>query len=132
MASPRTNWPLRQRPILKRDRMTYTRRDFGKVALAAGAASRLMAAKPDSVFGGVQIGTITYSFRSLPSSADEVLRYCLDCGISAIELMSNVAESYAGAPSQAGRGRGQMTPEQQAANAKAAQEMKQWRLSVPM
>ena len=82
--------------------MTYTRRDFGKVALAAGAASRLMAAKPDSVFGGVQIGTITYSFRSLPSSADEVLKYCLDCGISAIELMSNVAESYAGAPAQAG------------------------------
>src|SRR5436309_6949237 len=106
--------------------MLYTRRDIGRIALAAGAASRLIAAKPDSVFGGVQIGTITYSFRSLPSSADEVLRYCLDCGISAIELMSNVAESYAGAPAQAGRGpggpgRGQMTPEQQAANAKAAQ-----------
>jgi sugar phosphate isomerase/epimerase len=121
--------------------MSYTRRDFGKVALAAGAASRLMAAKPDSVFGGVQIGTITYSFRALPSSADDVLKYCLDCGISAIELMSNVAESYAGAPSQAGRGagpggpgrgRGQMTPEQQAAMAKAAAETKQWRLSVSM
>jgi hypothetical protein len=75
--------------------MSYTRRDFGKVALAAGAASRLMAAKPDSVFGGVQIGTITYSFRSLPSSADEVLKYCLDCGISAIELMSNVVSAIA-------------------------------------
>src|SRR5437899_441871 len=112
--------------------MNYTRRDFGKVALAAGAASRLVAAKPDSVFGGVQIGTITYSFRSLPSTADEVLRYCLDCGISAIELMSNVAESYAGAPAQAGRGRGQMSPEQQAAMAKAAEEMKDWRLSVSM
>ena len=126
--------------------MSYTRRDFGKLALAAGAASRLMAAKPDSVFGGVQIGTITYSFRSLPSSADEVLKYCLDCGISAIELMSNVAEGYAGAPAQAGRGpggpppgaggqgrgRGQMTPEQQAAMAKAAADMKQWRLSVSM
>ena len=117
--------------------MTYTRRDFGKVALAAGAASRLIAAKPDSVFGGVQIGTITYSFRSMPSSADEVLKYCLDCGINAIELMSNVAESYAGAPSQAGRGpggpgRGQTTPEQQAANAKAAQDMKQWRIAASM
>jgi hypothetical protein len=129
--------------------MSYTRRDFGRVALAAGAASRLMAAKPDSVFGGVQIGTITYSFRSLPSSADEVLKYCLDCGISAIELMSNVAEGYAGAPAQAGRGpggppsgagaaggpsrgRGSLTPEQQAAMAKTADEMKQWRLSVSM
>ena len=141
--------------------MSYTRRDFGKIALVAGAASRLMAAKPNSVFGGVQIGTITYSFRSLPSGADEVLKYCLDCGISGVELMSNVAESYAGAPAQAGRGmfpggpggappggapagtqargargpgrgRGQMTPEQQAAMAKAAEEMKQWRLSVSM
>src|SRR5215510_11025546 len=86
--------------------MLYTRRDIGKIALAAGAASRLMAAKPDSNFGGVQIGTITYSFRSLPGSAEQVLQYCLDCGISAIELMSNVAESYAGAPAQGGRGFG--------------------------
>src|SRR5436305_14653341 len=86
--------------------MIYTRRDIGKVALAAGAASRLMAAKPNSNFGGVQIGVITYSFRALPSSAEEVLKYCVDCGISAIELMSNVAESYAGAPAAGGRGPG--------------------------
>ena len=84
--------------------MLCTRRDIGKLAVAAGAASRLWAAKPNSVFGGVQIGAITYSFRALPSSADEVLKYCLDCGISAIELMSNVAESYVGAPAQGGRG----------------------------
>ncbi|MDE3167945.1 MAG: hypothetical protein KGN36_19245, partial [Acidobacteriota bacterium] len=83
--------------------MRYTRRDIGKIALAAGTAGRLLAAKPDSVFGGVQIGTITYSFRALPSSAEQVLQYCVDCGISAIELMSNVAESYAGAPA-GGRG----------------------------
>jgi sugar phosphate isomerase/epimerase len=123
--------------------MLYSRRDLGKVALAAGTASRLLAAKPNSVFGGVQIGTITYSFRSLPSSADDVLKYCVDCGISGIELMSNVAESYAGAPAGGrgmfpggpggpGRGRGAMTPEQQAAMSKAADEMKNFRLSVSM
>jgi sugar phosphate isomerase/epimerase len=84
--------------------MRYTRRDIGKIAIAAGTASRLLAEKPNSMWGGVQIGTITYSFRALPSSADEVLKYCLDCGISAIELMSNVAESYAGAPAGGGRG----------------------------
>jgi len=135
--------------------MLYTRRDIGRIALAAGTASRLLAAKPNSNFGGVQIGVITYSFRALPSSAEEVLKYCVDCGISAIELMSNVAESYAGAPAGGGRGpggsgrgaggpagpggqgrgRGQggrasMTPEQQAAVQKAASEMKDWRLSV--
>ena len=115
--------------------MLYTRRDIGKIAVAAGAVSTVLAAKPDSNFGGVQIGCITYSFRALPSSAEEVLKYCLDCGVSAIELMSNVAESYSGAPAPAGRGgggRGQMTPEQQAAMKKAAAEMKDWRLSVPM
>src|SRR5437764_15213469 len=86
--------------------MLYTRRDIGRIAAATGAASRLWAAKPNSVFGGVQIGVITYSFRALPSSAEEVLKYCLDCGISSIELMSNVAEGYAGAPAGAGRGFG--------------------------
>jgi sugar phosphate isomerase/epimerase len=144
--------------------MQYTRRDLGKLALAAGAASPLLAAKPDSKFGGVQVGAITYSFRALPSSADEVLKYCLDCGISAVELMSNVAESYAGSPAQGGRGgaggpgrgpggppagegrgagggqgqgrgrggRAPLTPEQQAAQQKAAQDVKDWRLSVSM
>src|SRR5437764_1381907 len=84
------------------------------------------------------------------TSAAHVLQYCLDCGISAIELMNNVAESYAGAPAQGGRGPGgpggpgrgpgrgagggrpQMTPEQQAAMQKAAAELKDWRLSVSM
>jgi sugar phosphate isomerase/epimerase len=116
----------------------------------------------------VQIGAITYSFRALPGSAEETLKYCLECGISGIELMSNVAESYAGAPAQAGRGFGpggpggpggaqgrgpggapgapgaggqgkgpgggrmQMTPEQQEARRKAAEEMTKWRTSVSM
>jgi len=115
--------------------MLYTRREIGKIALAAGTADRLMAAKPDSVFGGVQIGAITYSFRALPGSAEETLKYCLECGIGAVELMSNVPEGYAGAPSAPaapGGGRGQATPEQQAARRKAAQDTKDWRLSVSM
>src|SRR5258708_27801408 len=70
--------------------------------MAGGAASTLPAGKANSLFRGVQIGTITYSFRALPSSAEEVLKYCLDCGISAIELMGNVAESYAGSPARGG------------------------------
>jgi sugar phosphate isomerase/epimerase len=127
--------------------MLFTRREIGKLALGAAAASKLIAANPNSVFGGVQIGAITYSFRALPSGAGQVLQYCLDCGISAIELISNVAESYAGAPPQAGRGmlpgggprsgrgpggRGSLTPEQQAAMQKSAAEMKEFRLSASM
>jgi len=37
---------------------------FGRIAVAAGAASPLLAAKPNSVFGGVQIGTITSVLKS--------------------------------------------------------------------
>jgi sugar phosphate isomerase/epimerase len=101
--------------------MILTRRDFGKAALGATAA-RLMAAKPNSNFGGVQIGAITYSFRALPGSAEQVLGYCLDCGISAIELMSNTAENYAGAP----------VAQQRQAKAKGGGDVKQWRISASM
>jgi sugar phosphate isomerase/epimerase len=54
--------------------------------------------KPDSKFGGVQVGAITYSWRSMPGSAEEILQYCLQTGISSIELMGDVAERYAGLP----------------------------------
>lgn len=117
--------------------MNYLRRELGALALAAGP---LAAAKPKSVFGGVQIGVITYSFRALPGSAEETLKYCLECGLSGVELMSNVAESYAGAPRGPGfgpgpggpGGRGAMTDERKAAMQKAAEELKQFRLTAPM
>ncbi len=54
--------------------------------------------KPNSVFKGVQIGVITYSFRSMPGSAEQLLQYCLDSNVSAIELMGDPAEQFAGAP----------------------------------
>ena len=52
--------------------MNLTRRDLGKLALAAMPASRLLA-KPNSNFDGVQIGTITYSYRSMPGGNDSFL-----------------------------------------------------------
>lgn len=52
---------------------------------------------PNSLINGVQIGTITYSFRSMPDqSAEATLKYVVDSGISAIELMGDPAESFAG------------------------------------
>ena len=77
------------------------------LALGAAAAPSLLAApniirrynKPDSLINGVQIGTITYSFRSMPDqSAEATLQYVVDAGISAIELMGGPAESFAGMP----------------------------------
>ncbi len=55
--------------------------------------------KPNSLINGVQIGVITYSFRSMPDqSAEATLKYVLDSGISAIELMGTPAETFAGRP----------------------------------
>lgn len=55
--------------------------------------------KPDSMINGVQLGVITYSFRSLPDqSAEATLKYIVDCGINATELMGDPAESFAGKP----------------------------------
>lgn len=53
--------------------------------------------KPNSLINGVQIGCITYSFRSMADqSAEATLQYVLDSGISAIELMGEPAETFAG------------------------------------
>ncbi len=55
--------------------------------------------KPNSIISGVQIGVITYSFRSMEDqSAEATLKYILDCGINAIELMGDPAETFAGRP----------------------------------
>ena len=94
-----------------------TRREFGKLALGVPAAAilgrsesifgALMQAKPNSLIDGVQIGTITYSYRSmLDQSAEATLKYIVDSGISGIELMGGPVESFAGAPTRGGRGGG--------------------------
>jgi sugar phosphate isomerase/epimerase len=128
------------------------------------------AGKPNSKFGGVQVGVISpYSFHGMPSDAESLLKDMVELGINACELQSPPAEQFAGAPAPAGRGgggqgrgpggpggappdgpggggqargpgggrkqgggRAPLTPEQQAAQQKAAEEMKKWRLSVSM
>ena len=97
--------------------MSYTRREFGRLAMAGLPAAAVLSRgekifgaflqpKPNSLIDGVQIGTITYSYRSMPDqSAEATLKYIVDSGISAIELMGGPVESYAGAPT-AGRGGG--------------------------
>jgi len=62
------------------------------------AKSIFAPAKPNSKINGVQIGVITYSFRSMPGSIEQILKYCIDCNINAIELMGEAAEAFAGAP----------------------------------
>ncbi len=70
-----------------------------KDASAAAAADAAAAnGNPNSVFNGVAIGTITYSWRSMPGGLENIVKYCHETGISTIELMSNDLESYLGAP----------------------------------
>lgn len=145
---------------------------------AAPVAKQGLSDKPDSNFGGVQIGAITYSWRSMPGGIENIIKYCKDAGISSIELMSPDLENYLGAPKNpmtgmfggpgggqrpaaapgaaappaggappagtpagapagarpaAGQGqRRQLTPEQEAAVAKFNQDLKAWRVSLPM
>jgi len=98
--------------------MLYSRREMGKLALAGLPAAAVLGttesifgafaqAKPNSLIDGVQIGTITYSFRSMPDqSAEATLKYIVESGISAVELMGGPIESFGGAPTAAGRGGG--------------------------
>jgi sugar phosphate isomerase/epimerase len=67
------------------------------VAMTACSGSGSKTESKDE-YKGVQIGAITYSWRSMPSTAADIIKYCKQAGISSLELMGNVAEEYAGAP----------------------------------
>jgi len=53
-------------------------------------------AKPCSVFNGVRIGTITYSYRSMANTAEDTLKALVTDGLSACELMGGPILSYIG------------------------------------
>jgi len=132
---------------------TFSRRDF--IAKSALAATGLVIAqnssfgfpaiiknygKPNSKIAGVQLGTITYSFRSLPTDVESVIKYCTEAGISAIELMGTTAEAFAGAPNVTTEPmkpfvpgpRPELTDEQKAERTKKAKELSDWRSSTTM
>jgi sugar phosphate isomerase/epimerase len=89
--------------------------------------------KPNSMFKGVQIGVISYSWRSMPSSAEQILRYCIDCNISAIELMGGPVEEFAGAPVAPRFTPGQkLTADEEAERGAYLETLKIWRTKVPM
>ncbi len=80
---------------------SFSRRAFLGTAVAAATgltlSRRVFAAdKPNSVFGGVRVGCITYSFRSMAKTAEETLKALLDCGISETELMGGPTQLFAG------------------------------------
>jgi sugar phosphate isomerase/epimerase len=107
--------------------MPHTRRDFGKLALAALPLGAARAAKIDSKFYGVQIGAITYSFNSIANpDPDAIIHAYVEIGLGEAELMSNHCEALAGAPRAPGRGT-TPTPEQQAARQAQLDQLRAWR-----
>jgi hypothetical protein len=118
--------------------MLYTRRDLGKLALVALPAGLL--AKPDSRFGGVQVGiNVPYSFHGMPGDAESVQKDVLELGLSALELRSQPVEAFFGCPistdlSAAPRPKNPPTPDEVAAQRAAAAEkalaIEKWRLAA--
>lgn len=83
-------------------------------------------------FGNVRIGVITYSFRSMPSAADDLVGYLAKLGLTTVELMGDPVEAFAGAPEGPPFQRPPLTDAQQAERKAHAEEMRKWRTSVSM
>jgi sugar phosphate isomerase/epimerase len=102
----------------------YTRRDFGKAAIA-GLTLPAALAKINSTVGGVQIGVQSYSYRDRP--LDAAIKAMVEDGIGECELFSPHIEP-GGLPRNLGGGRGSGNDP---ARQKAREDLRKWRLTVP-
>jgi sugar phosphate isomerase/epimerase len=118
--------------------MNFTRRDFAKQAVASLPASaalfqfpaRLLAA-PNSKINGVQIGTITYSFKKDVKKPDEIIPDLVKIGLNSVELMSDDGERMAGAEPIPNFGFGvKLTADQQAAIQEGRRKRQDWRATA--
>ncbi len=124
--------------------MLYTRREIGKLALTAlpaahlfGPVELLAQGKPSSRVGGVMIGmNVPYNFGGRTAPIDDIIQNCVKLGISGVELRTQPVEAYLGMPAgaaPAGRsGAGGRAANEGPEAQKAADELRKWRLSVPM
>ncbi len=120
---------------------SLSRRRFLGSTMSAAAGCLLLpgcSGRNRSKFNGVQIGTISYSYRDMPGTAEDILGYLLEAGLGSVELMGNTIEQFAGIPEGPPRPqRGtEMTDEERTeymeARERAAEEQHRWRLSPPM
>ena len=65
---------------------------------ASKPAAKAADGKPNSNFGGVHMGTITYSWRDMPGGLENLIKYCKEANVSNLELMGNDLETCLGAP----------------------------------
>ena len=86
------------------------------IFIATAGMQFAISQKQNSKFGGVQIGAITYSYRSMPDqSLEGVLNCIVQSGINSVELLAASVEKFAGIP-----------------DTKDAAAIRQWRTSVSM
>lgn len=130
--------------------MKHTRRYFLKTTSVAAAAFAITpiswgysSNKQTNIsnFGGVQIGSMSYSWSRMSTyGPQEILQYCIDCGIGSLEARWIEIEAFAGIPEGPQRrplpqdytGSEQEREEYEAAQEAAREEQRQWRISVPM
>jgi sugar phosphate isomerase/epimerase len=115
--------------------MNISRRNLGKMALAAMPAAGLLA-KLNSKFDGVQIGiNAPYSFHNMPGGADDIIHYLTQLNLSSVELRTQPVEGFLGAPvvpPAAARNKPPLTPEQESARRAALDDLRKWRLALPV
>jgi sugar phosphate isomerase/epimerase len=104
----------------------YTRRDFGKIAMA-GLPLGTALAKINSKVSGVQLGVQSYSFRDRP--LDAAIQAMVEDGLGECELFSPHIEPGPMPRPQGGGGRGSANDP---TRMKEREELRKWRLSVPM
>ena len=123
----------------------HTRREFTKLSLAALPAAgllsimnRLSAAeapaqpsgKPNSKIAGVQLGlNVPYSFGNPLMSGDDILKNCVQLGLSGVELRTQPVEAFLGAPAKLISPKNAVVKGAAAAN---AEELQKWRESVSL
>lgn len=120
---------------------SISRRNFirstvaGTTALAFAPFAFSCSGDKGSTFGGVPIGVITYSWRSMSGKAEDIIKYCVEGNITSLELMGPVAEVFAGIPAGPIRPKrgvelsDEEKEKQQIAREKAIANQKEWRLN---
>lgn len=120
---------------------SLSRRNFikttvaGATALAFAPLSYSCSGDKGSTFGGVSIGAITYCWRSMPSTVDDIIKYCVEGNITSLELMGYTAEEFVGVPALPPRLKKEEMPsvdERKAyitAKEEAIKKQKEWRLA---
>jgi len=135
---------MNEQPILSRRELLGSAAAVAAFTIVPSHVLRAAAAKPNSVFDGVRIGAITYSYRGVESTAQGTLQALLKSGLSEVELMSGPADDYVGLGGgprgggpRGGKGKGKdkgapKSDQEKGGARPSADEQRKRRLAVPM